>query len=577
MRLRTVSSLLVVGLLMAAVPVALLAPVSGQGDEDGVDPFGPPEGPIPFPIWNLSSSDVNDRFPSVYADDDALRVLWEKEVHEINEDEVIHREYDGTSWRPGEDWVSMVDPQVQQSGIHEQYSHDGVAVSYKGLVYLVFSTNDPDYGSGTDFDIALRTLDPSDREWGPIEEVTSPIDSGEDRDPLVTVFKDRLIIAWRTNDPITAPGIDDDIVLRTYDGAAFSDIVEVSAEGDGQMDTDIHMAVVGDSLALTWSWNNRTVRTDDFDVLYREWDGTSFTTPVLTVSVVPERVDRYPKVAEADGDPFVVWESRPGPGSIGSNTFVAARVRDSDDFSTLINVTRPDKPDNRQPDVVSVKGKAYILWESHDDSLTHGSDSDIVMCTYDGKKLSDVLEISHPRDGNIDEGAVVGCVFKGNLYAVWSMGIPVVPPVHAPFNDEIVCRRVTDDDFSVEIVNEYFAVVGELFEIEVRATDFTGAPVEPEGKIVLVVTSDLEVIEPDLELVPAGTGIWTTEFTPKKMGNYAFTVMQDGRVMDELELLVRPGDGENGDDLGDSGLYLLVAIIAVALGLLAVYLTSRKK
>ncbi len=576
MRSRTVSGLLVVALLVAAAPTSLLALPSGQGDGDEVDPFGPSEGPIPFPIWNLSSSDVNDRFPSVFADDDVLRVLWEKEVHEINEDEVIHREYDGTSWRDGEDWVSMVDPQEQQPNVHKQYSHDGVAARYKGSVYFVFSTNDPDYVSGTDFDIALRRLDPAKREWGPMVEVT-PNDSGEDRDPIVTVFKDQLIIAWRTNDPDKAAGVDDDIVLRTYDGAAFSEIVEVSAEGDGQMDTDVHMAVVGGRLALTWSWNNRTVRTDDWDVLYREWDGTDFTTPVLTVSVAPERVDRYPKVAEVDGDPFVVWESRPGPLSIGSHTFVAARVRTDGAFSPLIEVTRPDRPDNRQPDVVSVGGTAYILWESHDDSLTHGADSDIVMCTYDGESLSDVVEISHPRDGDIDEGAVVGCVFKGNLYAVWSMGIPVDPPVHAPFNDEIVCRRVTDHDFSVEIVNEYFAVVGERFEIEVRALDFTGAPAEVEGRPVLVVTADLEVIEPDLGLEPAGTGVWAAEFTPERMGNYVFTVLQDGRVMDELEVTVRAEDGGDGDDLGDGWMYLLVAIVAVALGLLAVYLTVRRR
>jgi len=56
---RSLSALLVV--LMLAQSSTLLFAEDGDGP---VDPFGPPEGPIPFPIYNVSSSYEEDRFPS---------------------------------------------------------------------------------------------------------------------------------------------------------------------------------------------------------------------------------------------------------------------------------------------------------------------------------------------------------------------------------------------------------------------------------------------------------------------------------------------------------------------------------
>jgi len=554
--------------VVALCLVQISTPLPAQDGEEYADPFGPPEGPIPFPIHNVSSSYDEDRFPTVYSDEGSIRVIWNKGARDMFVYHVVQREYDGRGWQTGNDWVSVVDTKDQDFVAHEHYSHEGMAVKYGDLVYFAFASDDQNYTTGSDHDIVLRTLDPRTDQWGPLVEVT-PDEGGQDREPQVAVLGDQLVIAWRTNDPDKADGNDDDLVLRTYDGAAFSAITPISVAGDGSMDARLDLAVVDDRLCMVWEWNNKANGPSDWDVMYREWDGEAFTGPAVPLSPEPRRVAKLPRISTVGDDPFVVWESRPPTGEPGT---VAIRGRAIVDGvpATMVDVTRPgSSAENVQPDVVSAGGRAYILWSSFDDSLTHGPDSDIVMREYDGEALGEVVEVSHPRDGPlVNEGFVTACVFQDNLYAVWRMMYPVDPglPLDVPVNEDIVMRRVTDLTVEVTAPLDHNPRVGDPIPIEVATSTFYGRPYDATALAVRVsVLRDLEVLPDRVDLKRAGDGLMNGTFVPEEPGTYLFVVTLDGREVGSTSVGVLGADDEDGGG-GDYFMYYT----AGALGLVAI-------
>jgi hypothetical protein len=510
------------------------------------------------------------------ADDDTIRMVWNKGARDTFIYHVVHREFDGETMAEGEDWVSMEDPshQVFES---QHYSHEGTAVMYKGLVHFVWASDDGNYTTGDEHDIVIRTLDPATGEWGPVIEV-SPNDEGQDRDPEVAVFKGRLYIAWRTNDPGKADGTDEDVVLRSYDGAAFSDVLEVSIPGDDGPDAALDLEVVDDHLVVVWEWTNRTNGPTDWDVLYRRWDGAAFTSDPVVVSPHPGRLAKLPKVAEVTGRPFVVWESRPAPTEQGTVT-IRGRVMEGDAPGQVVDITRPGSAaENVQPDVVSAGDKVFILWSSFDDSLTHGPDSDIVMREYDGVALGEVVELSHPRDAeDLDEGFVTGCVFQGNLYAVWRMLYFIDPPIPYAINEDIVIRRVTDFQVMLTTDIEGNPVVGDTVELELTASTFYGEQVDPRDlDLDITVMRAKDLWTTGLILTPAGDKALNGTFEFDRAGTYTFTVSMDGREVATTQVTAH-GKGGDGGTSGVSTAFLVYTGVALIAFVLAVVIAIRRR
>jgi len=558
----------------------LVTPPLGSSAEDGtepVDPFGPPEGPIPFPIVNVSSSYEEDRFPTVFEDGETLRVIWNKGARDMFVYHVVQREFDGQVWQDGEDWVSVEDTQDQDPVAHEHYSHEGTAIRYGDLIYFAFASDDPSFTNGTEHDIVLRTYEPDTGTWGPIIEVT-PKDDYQDREPRLAVFQGRLVIAWRTNDPGKAEGNDEDLVMRTYDGAAFSDIVPISPDEDEYMDAKLDIVVAQGRLAMTWEYNNRTNGVSDWDVLFREWNGTGFTSLPVTVSPDPLRVAKLPRMDTLAGKPFIVWESRPAAGQVGA-VGIRARTMDGTRPGKMVEVTRPGSTsENVQPEVVTAGDKAYILWSSFDDSLTHGADSDIVMVEYDGEELGDLVEVSHPNDGpEVNEGFVVACVFQDNLYAVWRMMYPVDPsiPLDVPVNEDIVMRRVTDFPVQVEVLLEVNPIVDGEIPLKVTVSTFWGGPVDPRDMgITLSVVRNNMVLPDEVALVHEGNGVLLGSFVPEKKGSYSFVVSMESREVATTSVNVL---GTSTTDEG-SDYYIYYTLGALALFAVALIIgLSRRK
>jgi hypothetical protein len=275
------------------------------------------------------------------------------------------------------------------------------------------------------------------------------------------------------------------------------------------------------------------------------------------------------------GEPFIVWESRPAAGQVGA-VGIRARVMHGTQPGKMVEVTRPGSTsENVQPEVVTAGGKAYILWSSFDDSLTHGADSDIVMVEYDGEELGDLVEVSHPNDGpKVNEGFVVACVFQDNLYAVWRMIYPVDPslPLDVPINEDIVMRRVTDFHADVEVLLDVNPVIDGEIPLQVTVSTFWGAPVDPRDMgISLSVLRGNTVLPDEVELVHDGNGVLLGSFVPESKGSYTFVVKMESREVASTSVnVLGPTTSDEGSNyyiyytLGALALFAVALIIGLS-------------
>lgn len=182
-----------------------------------------------------------------------LYVVWQRrgDTTGTGDYDIVYRSYNGTAWSETAK-VTVIDegeddtaPRTVVYGgrlyvfwynsTHLQYRwfdghtwRDGVAVLGKGwgfdvLVYddqlfVAWTTTDVTMSAGEDADIVLRCFDGT--AWSALLELT-PEDNGLDYAPALGVYQDNLYVAWVTTDKniSTGPGNDDDIVIRRYDAS----------------------------------------------------------------------------------------------------------------------------------------------------------------------------------------------------------------------------------------------------------------------------------------------------------------------------------------------------------------------
>lgn len=563
----TAAAVLMAIALASALPAGVWAAPAGTGDAA----FFPQ--PLPFELWNVSADGEEDEFPALFPAGDHLGLVWSREFEDPTSYQLVVRRM-GDGWSM-ESHPSLPDPAAPFNSSPRWLNLNAVGATFKGLVYVAWASNDPRHTSGADHDVLLRAFDPATSTWGEVVSVT-PGSTAQDRLPAIAVLGDRLVIAWVTNRG-GAGGGDDDVVLRTYDGAAFSAVVDVSTGDDGAKDWAPDIAVVGGRLGIAWERNNLTERVDDYDVMYAEWDGTALTTPPTLVSTVPSRVDRSARVGEVASHPFVVWESYPGPGGLGGPS-ILGRSMGAAPAPDVVNFTRPGaSPMNVQPALVSAGGTAYVLWTTFDDALSHGADADIVMRSYDGTSLGAVVELSDPDDGNASDGHVAACIFKGNIYAAWTRATGD-DPTHPEL--EVVCRRVTSYVADVLVIPQDGPSEGENVTVEAHVRDFTGGAAQDDSTLRMSVEHNGVLLTFGIRVL-LKDGVLTMDW-PVVAGRYRFVVNEPQTSHYERGPEIGFGtvvvlSADDGDDGSEGVAYIVVTLIALAAGAVGAYLAFRKR
>jgi len=271
-----------------------------------------------------------------------------------------------------------------------------------------------------------------------------------------------------------------------------------------------------------------------------------------------------------------VWESAPSPGVPGG-IVVQGRAVGPNGPSAFVPITRPDaSSSNVQPDVVSASGTAYVFWSTNDDGIKHGSDMDVVYRSYDGERLGPVVEVSDPNDDGLNETYVTACLFRGNLYAAW-MAVSIDPAAEDGVNLEVMCIRVTE--FTAEVTAVFVPAKDSSrpsegrIRVTVEVRDFMGNLAEPDIYNALVMVNAPPNVERYPHLNGEG-GLYNCEIHPPLAGEYEFVFYSSNHQIASATVTVPPADEQ---DTSVSVGYAVVAVIAIAAGLVAVGLGMRKR
>ncbi len=348
------------------------------------------------------------------------------------------------------------------------------ALEMSGQLYICWQgkSERPD-GNGSSGAIFFRTFDDSgptgNATWGPIFNLT-PTDNSQDHFghandyPKMVNYSGRAYVVWQSGDDSQKPAprntTDSDILMRSFDGGNWSDVVMVNdAPPDdvewqcfhpaaipfkGQLfiayprasefSTDIIVRNFDGVLGPeeTVSVPSQSVRCDwPFltvfkDVLYLIWEvddinagqtriymssdpGGGWSTPVSIYTVPIEGFrDVFPKLVEyqdpatGNDELWAVWRTLDGEGAVmkapGDMDILMRRVDGGPSGPYYPVSPVNDRGDDTRPNAIAHAGRVYLIWATNDESTSDGSDYDIVMRSFDGQNLSIVQSLSVPGD-----------------------------------------------------------------------------------------------------------------------------------------------------------------------------------
>ncbi len=82
---------------------------------------------------------------------------------------------------------------------------------------------------------------------------------------------------------------------------------------------------------------------------------------------------------------------------------------------------RTDSPGEYGPKMSEYNGEMWVIWQSSDENITTGGDSDVVVRKFDGEKWHRIIELSEAGDTDEDDIPQI-IAFGDKLYAIWSKG-----------------------------------------------------------------------------------------------------------------------------------------------------------
>ena len=120
--------------------------------------------------------------------------------------------FDGTAWSPEVDLWSENDSLAYVAAVE----------FYRDTLYLVFDTNDPALTHQGDYDVFMRTADPTTLELSPIIDLVEPTNTGDDVQPEMERYDGKLWLVWASSDDVLTRGPDIDLVVKSFDGTSWT-------------------------------------------------------------------------------------------------------------------------------------------------------------------------------------------------------------------------------------------------------------------------------------------------------------------------------------------------------------------
>ncbi len=286
--------------------------------------------------------------------------------------------------------------------------------------------------------------------WAQQYELTDENWSDAEEGPYLMAYGGRLWAAWSTQDPslITGGPYDYDIVVRSYNGTAWSPVTNLAPppSQDFEDDREVLLTVYRNELWAIWSHGEDNGTSGQTDLLYRTYDGTAWSAQGIISPPVTDGINTYQNAIVHGGRLWVEWKTTDTSISVGTpggpkDIDIVIRWYDgaTDTWGPTEELTEPTNDYlDWISDVKSFNGQLYVVWEASYWGVdeTYGIFnppplSDIHLRAWDGAQWGPLQNMSEQLDvterENEDQAPRMG-IFKNpvsgldELYVTWMRG-----------------------------------------------------------------------------------------------------------------------------------------------------------
>ncbi|MBA3044635.1 MAG: hypothetical protein KKH41_01755 [Candidatus Thermoplasmatota archaeon] len=329
-----------------------------------------------------------DRSPSIAETGGALVVAWlASEGSNVNIRYNVR--YQGT-------W-SGVEKLVEGTG----NERDLALCASGGLIYAAWATDNSQYTSGLDWDIALSIYYP-ETGWNTPIELTVSNDTANDYAPCLVPYQNGVIVLWHSIE-----GVEGHILLATYNSVP-SEALVVTKDWKG-MNLNPSAVFLDDKLWIAWSsGDNAYTNSMDMDIVAASFhlQNHSLDEIVQLSDTADTEDDMYPSMLTLNNCLYIAWQSKDKSVGPGDDMDIGLAMYNGT-WSTHALSSSHDTGDDVYPLLFPFKSSVWLSWQSSDPSITGGDGWDIAVAEINGTTLGSVLVVSEGKDSADSGGTVV--------------------------------------------------------------------------------------------------------------------------------------------------------------------------
>jgi hypothetical protein len=314
------------------------------------------------------------------------------------------------------------------------------AVGFKDKLWVAWEAQNQPFSANPGSAIVLRSRD-STGNWSGVLEVSDPTWTSLNRGVDLLVHGDKLLIAWRTLEGASSAA-DFSVVGRWFDGATFGSIFSISEAGDGWDEFSLSLATDGTRIAVGFVSQNKSDVVPSYVPRFTVFDGTAWSAE-QTLWQENRSEPTYVTPEFYQGRLFLAFDSN-DPALSGSGDYdIFLRTADLETYAldpVVAMTARDNDGQDYRPDLAVFNGRLFLAWQSDDDVLTLGSDSDLVITVFDGTSWSTPVDfLRDEKYPNIDnEPRFVEDV--DSLHIAWITSVQ--PPGSTTKDQRFVTRLV---------------------------------------------------------------------------------------------------------------------------------------
>ncbi len=296
--------------------------------------------------------------------------------------------------------------------------------------------------------------------WGDITELSYSGGDEKDSRPCMIEFNSKLYVIWGSWGDEFSTGTDWDIVVREFNGVSWSAIYEISAPTDTGNDAHPYAIEYDGKLYVVWATTDPVISNGaDWDIVIRCFDGASWGS-IVEVTLPGDSVtglDYHPKLGVYNDDLYVAWDTTDDTISNGTDTDIVVRSFDGTSWSGITELTPATNiDDDYYPNLESYGGKLYVIWYTYDTTEVTGY-GNIVLKSFNGASWSDLYQVSEtPYDIISLRPDVI--VYDEKLCIFWQGTSGILSRYYdGLWSNIVICAETVDmfEDFEFPKVAEY--------------------------------------------------------------------------------------------------------------------------